>query len=324
MPPYPAVHSDGEEKVKPLMSIQKLALAALASEWRLTGSEVIGVNQTYPTRVVLTVSTARGLFAVKVDRQPSPDRATHQILPFLQARVFPHSPQIVPTTNGKYTVTSSSTEITVLEYVPHALTTPDDWGTLGEATARLHQVTDYPAPHVVDPHRAIAELEAWCSDWPFAREYRAILGGLRNRVEPSGLTGLVHGEINLANARRRDNGEVVLLDWDEAGWAPIERELGYPLITVFMDQGTLDFDADSARRFYGAYLASAPSAAIAQDSVWAFALLDALRSMMFYNTEARWARVRRAIERREDLMRFLQPPGWTTARCEFVCHQPNA
>ena len=37
-------------------------------------------------------------------------------------------------------------------------------------------------------------------------------------------TGIVHGEANPTNARRRADGRIVLLDWDEAGCGPLALE----------------------------------------------------------------------------------------------------
>jgi hypothetical protein len=292
------------------MTLPELVLSALTSQWNIPVPEIVGTNQTYPTRTLLTVKSEIGTFAVKVDSQPSSDNSANVVLPFLQARRFPHSPRIFPTRNGHYSLILDSAEVTVLEYIPHQLAAAESWTALGMAAARLNQIQDFPFPYVVNPQGAFDELTQWCTDQTFADEFSAILASIRPSIDSSAnkssatpCIGLVHGEINLANARRRHNGEIVLLDWDEAGFAPIELELGYPLITIFMDETTLAYDAASARKFYHAYDTSEFASSLNRDCIWAFGLLHALRSLTWYNTAARWARVQRAIELKDDILR---------------------
>ncbi len=87
---------------------------------------------------------------------------------------------------------------------------------------------------------------------------------------------LVHGEINDANARRRADGSVVLLDWDEAGAAAPAVELGYPLITNFLSEEDLTFDHSSACAFYRSYVES--GGAIEPRQLFNAALFHALRT----------------------------------------------
>ncbi|MDC0358384.1 phosphotransferase [Oligoflexia bacterium] len=283
----------------------EIVLDIIRSEWDLRTAEVTDSSQTFLTRTVLTIHSDRGFFAAKVDCDPSPDKATSAVLLFLKERAFRHSPEIFPTADGRYSITHDSMDISLFEYIPEELSGAEGWAGLGEAVATLNQICDFPSPYVVNPHGAINELVEWCHGKNFEHDFRAILADIAHEVSKSSNIGLIHGEVNLANARRRTNGEVVLLDWDEAGYAPVELELGYPLITSFIDETSLRFDVGSAHKFYEAYAASGTSLSLIQESIWQFGLLHALRSVTFFNTEARWKRVLKAIEIQDDLIAVL-------------------
>ncbi len=100
--------------------------------------------------------------------------------------------------------------------------------------------------------------------------------------------GLIHGEINEANARRRADGEVVLLDWDQAGIGPVALEYGYPLIAAFVSED-LVIDHDSARGFYRGY--TGVGGHIDCDRLFDAALFHALRYMWFGEDARRWERI---------------------------------
>jgi Ser/Thr protein kinase RdoA (MazF antagonist) len=113
--------------------------------------------------------------------------------------------------------------------------------------------------------------------------------------------GLVHGEINLTNAMRRQSGELVLVDWDEAGTGAPVMEAGYPLIVVFLTED-LHFQRELASAFYGGYYGDRSPSAAEKDLLFPAALLHALRYMRFANQEKRWRRVCYAVEHKEKLL----------------------
>ena len=113
--------------------------------------------------------------------------------------------------------------------------------------------------------------------------------------------GLIHGEINVANAGRRANGEVALLDWDQAGVGPLALEYGYPLIAAFVSED-LVVDHGSAGSFYAGYTDAGGQ--IDHDRLFDAALFHALRYMWFGDVDRRWERILHAVEH-EDLLTSL-------------------
>ena len=114
---------------------------------------------------------------------------------------------------------------------------------------------------------------------------------------------MAHGEINEANARRREDGTVVLIDWDQAGRAPAALEYGYPLITVFVSEDEHTFDDRSARAFLGGYVEA--GGVIDARQMFNAALFHALRYMWWGATERRWARILDAVDREAELCAVL-------------------
>jgi hypothetical protein len=82
--------------------------------------------------------------------------------------------------------------------------------------------------------------------------------------------GLIHGEINGANAGRRSNGEVALLDF-------------------VVDHG-------GARAFYAGYTDAGGQ--IDHDRLFDAALLHALRYMWFGDVHRRWEQILHAVKHR--------------------------
>lgn len=125
--------------------------------------------------------------------------------------------------------------------------------------------------------------------------------------------GLIHGEINGANAGRRANGEVALLDWDEAGVGPLALEYGYPLIAAFISE-ELVIDHDSARSFYRGYTDA--GGYIDHDRLFDAALFHALRYMWFGDVDRRWARIMHALEHENCLISLASPDQSMPLRSE--------
>jgi pentatricopeptide repeat protein len=131
---------------------------------------------------------------------------------------------------------------------------------------------------------ALQQLAARARGLPFEDRFLELLAraGELERQPPD---ALVHGEINTANARRRDDGSVVLIDWDQAGCAPAAMEYGYPLITVFLSEGEHAFDDPSACSFIRGYVEA--GRVVDARQMFNGALFHALRYMWWGSTERR-------------------------------------
>ncbi|REF36225.1 phosphotransferase family protein [Thermasporomyces composti] len=144
--------------------------------------------------------------------------------------------------------------------------------------ARIHALPPVPQPFAIPVQAAANELDQHAADYPFADEFRSLIHRVRRISECPAAT--IHGEINLSNVAQRPDGELVLLDWDEAGTGPIAIDLGYPLICVFFDED-LTWHADHAVAFYTGYTESSTTPIPSPEQIVDAALMHAMRYLRF-------------------------------------------
>lgn len=277
------------------------------ANWPVTGAVVIGEESSYPTRRVLHILCDQGDFAAKVDSE-SGSADTEQrlaVLDHVASRGFRHAPALLRTFAGMRAACTALGTITLLEYIPAPVITGDAgphvaWRDLGTVAARLNGLADYSVPFAPAVHRVAPELAARAAGTPFEAGVRSLLGRIETLAEVEEV-GLIHGEINGTNAGRRADGEVVLLDWDQAGVGPLALEYGYPLIAAFVSED-LVVDHLSARAFYAGYTEAGGQ--ILHERLFDAALLHALRYMWFGDVNRRWERILHAVEH-EDLLTSL-------------------
>ncbi|MDQ1439372.1 MAG: Phosphotransferase enzyme family [Acidimicrobiaceae bacterium] len=276
--------------------------------WGLTGVVVGTARSTFPGRAVYPVQSDQGVFAAKVSRrtsQPNPgSEDSIRLLEYLQARGLLHVPTPLRTLDGHASAASGGSDITVLEFVPRPLyaeATPpaSAWSDLGAAAAALNDITGYPRRFAVPVDEALVHLRARSEQAAFERPFRDALARA-SQVTESSRAALIHGEINEANALRRHDGTVVLVDWDQAGTGPVALELGYPLIIAFVDIDTHRLHEQRAKAFYDAYRSS--GGIVDPLATFAAAVFHALRYMWFADVDRRWDRISWALRNESQLL----------------------
>ena len=279
-----------------------------AEHWPLTDISFGKTLQAYPTRRVVQILAAQGAFVAKIDDQPLTHEGASQayaVFDFLMSRGFAHIPVLLKTKDGRPFVQTDHQHVWLMEYVggepPEA--SPATWKQLGAIARALNAFTDYPIRYAIDTQGAIAELTEEANTHPYGAQFHDFVSSLTPLLQAPEY-GLVHGEINLANAARRSDGTLVLLDWDEAGHGPTVLEAGYPLIVVFLTEDLL-FRRELATAFYHQYYAGSTPSDDERELLFRAALLHALRYMQFANQQKRWERVCYAVAHRELLLSVL-------------------
>jgi hypothetical protein len=273
--------------------------------WPLTGVSFGETFQSYPSRRVVRLHAKEGEFVAKMDSEPSaPETALRSlaVYGFLTSRGFAHIPRLLDATNGRPVVYSEHMSVTVLEFIEggRPAPVPATWKVLGQIAAKLNSIVDFPGSYAVPTEGVILELAEEAKDHPARRRFLEYV----DRLGPLVLyprQGLIHGEINLGNAMQRRNGELVLIDWDEAGSGATVLEAGYPLLTVFLTED-LCFQRELAVAFYGAYYGPNQPDDAEKDLVFRSALLHALRYARYGNRQKRWDRICHAVAHRESLL----------------------
>lgn len=211
---------------------------------------------------------------------------------------FDHAPRLLRSMSGAYAAATSAGAVALMEYVPISATSSEQfWEDLGGVLACLNRISA-PRPFAIPIGVALSHQIERATGTPYATGVRELV----HRLEPLGRLprdGVVHGEGNPSNAGRRLNGQLVLLDWDQAGVGPAALDYSYPLITQQISEA-LDVDTAAIRGFYGSYKAA--GGGVDPSALMNAALFHALRYMWFANTDVRWARIRYALEVEHDLV----------------------
>lgn len=269
--------------------------------WGLAGVEVVDERVSFPTRGVIRLTSDRGDYAAKVFADLSCDDVLPGVETLLAARHagFVHAPEVLAARSGRYVETTAAGAVVVMEFLPVVLNEIDTaatWADLGAALGGLNSLAG--------THAFRVPIAAALREQVTRADGTAFEVGVRRLVERLAYlskvpaTGIIHGEANPSNAGRRADGQLVLLDWDQAGTAASAFEYGYPLITCHVSE-SLHIDEVAIDAFHSAYRAEGGSIdpSLAIDT----ALFHALRYMWFANTEARWQRIEHVQKIESDL-----------------------
>lgn len=292
-----------------VMSPPGLLLSApeVSQHWPLTGVTIGERLVSHPSRVVIKVRSDQGDFAAKLaPALPSTSGAEDRtdVIDHLANRGFPHAPLRLRTRRGSRTHERPDSTVTLFEWVPglsseiesHAL-----WAEVGSVAAALNAHKDFSGNYSIPVDRAVAEVADLAKETGFGPDVMRLLPRASNILATP--SGLIHGEINPSNVRRRADGTVVLVDWDQAGDAATALEVGYPLITTFITVGTHVVDVDSARAWFSGYAGA--GGWIDPSQVFAAGLFHALRYMWFAEVDARWERIQFAVRHEGELLDLM-------------------
>lgn len=276
----------------------------VSRQWGLTGIAEVDEHSTYRSRRVVRIATDQGRFAVKVDTAPDAFLAGAEQVHAAMARAVPrHVPALRADKAGALVQHLAGQRVTVMEDIDGdpPPSTKQTWSELGSILARLHSSPLVEREFVIPVDQAITELQRHAKRYPFAQEFAAAV----SRIDeiPAAPAAVIHGEVNLANVRKRSCGDLVLLDWDMAGTGPISLDLGYPLLSVFLDIDQTWWH-ENAAAFYSTYRRIAnyyPPV----EHVYSAGLLHAMRHIRWGDTVQWWARIQRAMRNRSEIMQVL-------------------
>ncbi len=286
-------------------------MTELTRHWLLDGVITGPALQRSNTRTTVAIHSDQGRFVVKTyDEAPAlglvhPSAAEIDqhlsIFDHLADTGFGHAPVLLRTRLQERFAHSDGRIIYVLQQIAGSIPpdTPGTWAEFGRLAARLNANPDYPHAYGIPVAGTIAELTRQARDYPFEHEFLdlvATLGVLANQP-----TGLIHAEINPANAILSPDGRLTLLDWDQAGTGPWVLEAGYPLLAHFLTED-LAFHRESAAAFYDTYTGGRGLTADQRELVFTAALLHALRYLRFGDPARRWARIRFALAHRDEFL----------------------
>lgn len=286
--------------------------------WPLTGVKLGGLQESSGADVY-RLHTNQGPFMLKLLRASLGSEQADRylfVLRFLENGDFP-VPKVLAARDGQLSVNWEGRRIYIMEYIEgRALAENErEEHELGRMAARLHKITDYPY------HTSLVSKDTLLSclrGHKIKAEYDRLLLSLPDFSKDKQV--LIHTDLCPANAIWTPQGQVVLIDLDDAGMGPRSLDLGYPLICQFIDYegrlyrrppekgAKLYFKQDIAKAFYTGSFADAAPGREEKEFIFSGAVYRMLEDLAYLPPEAldfRWQHLLYALEIKERLLQVL-------------------
>lgn len=222
------------------------------------------------------------------------------------------APRLLFTSKGCAYVKEKEHFFYVMEFVPGRKLeeSVEDEFILGQATARLHQLTDFGYPCSFNSEEQKEKFREWFKGRSFKKEYDAILDGLPDFNKHRQC--FIHTDIGPHNAVLGEEGKVIFLDLDDAGIGSQYLDLGWPFIMQFVDFNketkAISYRFDLARAFLQGYYGEKKISREEIDRIWYGAAYMHIACMKSYGPEAvdsLWNILKFGMEQKETLFQML-------------------
>jgi Ser/Thr protein kinase RdoA (MazF antagonist) len=264
-------------------------------------------------RAVYIVETEWGTVVLKEHKNNLPEK---YIVGNIRAHEFlgnklKIAPEIYHRPDGTAFWKSDTHYYYLMEFIPglHAQETINDEWLLGEATAKLHQLTGYDFPCAFNLSDQVRTIKTWYGDRKWKSEYDALISSLPNFDLHSQC--FIHTDIGPHNAIMR-NGSIVFIDLDDAGIGSKYLDIGYPLIAQFVaynkKTGETHYKYDVAKAFLEGYCSISSLTKFEYDLIWHGAVLRHIWEMQCYDeaaVEPLWHIANFGLQQKDALLQTL-------------------
>jgi len=280
----------------------------ITQNWPLT-NPIIELLKKSGERAVYKVRADEGVFIFKI-ADPAKSEATvlkdTQILRFFEGVDYP-APRLLLSREGTNYMLHDGKCIYALSYLEgnEPESNKENYAKLGEVTARLHSLQGYTIPTDFTTEVEIPTMLARAKKFNMNAHYTELVKALPDFSRFP--TCLIHTDIGSHNSIQLPNGEIVLVDWDDAGIGTRILDLGFPLICDFVTK-ELVFEKDRAKAFYGAYCSIITLTDEEKGHLFDAGLFYALSYTIFDDSgivEGQWRKVLWAIEHKDEILTAL-------------------
>lgn len=280
----------------------------LEQYWPLSNARIGEILSKSGERVVGSFSAKEGDFVFKI-ADPSKTKEAVQkdtfVFSFLRDKDWPHIPKLIATRSGGSHQNIGSKFIYVMERVEGKAPerNAETWKALGRIAAALHEIPDYPYQTSFTVESEISKLPEIAGKLPFGSEYMEVARSLRDLRELP--QTLIHTDIGPHNSVQKNDGTIVLTDWDDAGIGTTILDLGFPLICHFVTED-LTTEAENAKSYYGSYFFQRNIPDKERDLIFDAELLYALIYVPYGNTDKHWERIKFAVGHQELIRSWMK------------------
>lgn len=295
----------------------------LEKNWKLSNISQSRILQEKGGREVLHITSNEGSFVVKIynaNTAESEVTRNTEIFEIIKNSGFHNIPSLIKTIDNKTYTSFNGRFIFLMEFISGRILTKskEDEFKLGVQMANLHRIKNCDIKSGVDTKERIKNMLLRFVNYSFKQEYDSVVNNLPdfNKFEQC----LIHTDIFPKNAIENDKGEVILIDLDDAGLGSKYVDLGYPLITQFVqfkdrlpdtlpqESNEVYFESELAKFFYDGYSSISPIRQDEKELIFAGAVFMQLMYMPEYGEEAvpfLWKQLKFALENKELLFSSL-------------------
>jgi len=198
------------------------------------------------------------------------------------------APKLIHTADGASYIKQDDYWFYVLEWIEgeNLEETPQDEYDLAVLAKKLHSFRDYEYPCALTEEKQM--FYEWFGDKPFKAEFDAILNALPDFKKLDRC--LIHTDLGPHNSVRNKQGEVMLIDLDDAGIGSRHLDLGWPFIMQFVDFNhdteEMTYRFDLAESFLNGYYGTEKISREEYDLLWHGAVYMHISYMQCYGPYA--------------------------------------
>jgi len=296
-------------------------------KWGLSNITISKILQKNGERVVYLIEGKEGTFVLKVFH---PELTHNEIekyanaLMFLEEIGYCHAPKIIKLIDNSAFTRVEDRYIYLMEFINgvEVSESQEEEYKLGVALAELHKIKGYTHDSNIDVLNNINKMLSRFGEYPFKENYDSIVKNLPDFTKLK--QSFIHTDICPTNALKSSNGEIILIDFDDAGNGSTFIDLGYPLITQFVqfqnrvagqtppDINKLYFNFEMAKAFYDGYFSVTPMTDDEKKLIFDGAVFMQLMYMPIFGEEAvpyMWRILTYALENKSLLLEAIGVVG---------------
>ena len=216
------------------------------------------------------------------------------------------APKLIYAKDGAAYIKQDDYWFYVLEWIEgeNLQETPQDEYDLAVLTKKLHSFRDYEYPCALTEDKRM--FYEWFADKSFKQEFDAILDALPDFKALDRC--LIHTDLGPHNSVRNKQGEVMLIDLDDAGIGSRHLDLGWPFIMQFVDFNhdteEMNYRFDLAESFLNGYYGKEEILREEYDLLWDGAVYMHISYMQCYGpyaVDSLWKILKFGMEQKEVL-----------------------
>lgn len=289
-----------------LAIITRMNSSQLSTHWPLINPRIVNELKNSGGRTVYEVRDDNARYILKragPSKNSTAVMKDAEVFVFLNEAGFP-APTLIKTVDGATYAEEDTSLFYLLSYIDGS--EPDrnvvDYAGLGELTARLHTLEGYGNETEFTAAAEVPRMIKRAERFDIDPRYIELVNDL---PDFSALPKcLIHTDIGAQNALKEASGQIVLIDWDDAGIGTRILDLGFPLICDFVSKD-LVFDADRARAFYSSYAKKVALTDAEKSHLFDAGMLYALSYTIFDDSgfvEDQWNKVLYALDHKDDIL----------------------